>query len=69
MCFSRPGNYSFFLAKNKHEHFNNNPIDGATPVAEKETDSFPDFVLPNAWFTFSARLNEPKAENSLSRDE
>jgi hypothetical protein len=68
MYFSRPVNYLFFLAKNKREHFNNNLIDGTIPAAERETDNFPDFVLPNAWLTFSTRLNESRDENNLSRD-
>jgi hypothetical protein len=46
MHFSRPVNYSFFLVKNKREHFNNNIIDGTTPTTEKDTDSSPVFVLP-----------------------
>jgi hypothetical protein len=46
MRFSRPVNYSFFLAKNKREHFNNNFMDGTIPAREKETDSSPVFVLP-----------------------
>tara|TARA_B100000446_G_C10270673_1_gene240270 strand:- start:2 stop:211 length:210 start_codon:yes stop_codon:yes gene_type:complete len=68
MYFSRPVNYLFFLAQNKREHFNNNLIDGTIPAAERETDNFPDFVLPNAWLTFSTRLNESRDENNLSRD-
>jgi hypothetical protein len=36
------------LCKNKREHFNNNRIDEPIPAEEKDTDSFPVFVLLKA---------------------